>query len=355
MFRPTANPPSRFEEVHVTWDETAPPARLRVYDDDSKSILAKNDSPDLPFTWSLNPYRGCSHACIYCYARPSHEYLGWGAGTDFDTRILVKRNAAALLTEAFDAPSWRGEPILFSGNTDCYQPLEHRLGLTRACLDVCLRYRNPANLITKSNLIERDVGLLAELHRVARVHATVSIPYFDPRLARAIEPGAPTPARRLRALRTLADAGIPVGVNVAPVIPGLNDREIPAVLKAARAAGATRAGLILVRLPTSVAPWFQDRLREALPTRAEGVLARIRRARGGKLNDPRFGERMRGQGEEWETAEQLFRVWKERLGYADWVHTEPPATFRRPGEGRQVSLFGDTAPRSPAPKPPPSD
>ena len=171
MFKPSTNPPSRFEEVHIEWDEEAPPAKLRVYDDDSKSILAKNESPDLLFTWSLNPYRGCSHSCIYCYARSSHEHLGWGAGTDFDSRILVKRNAAALVTAAFDAASWQGEAILFSGNTDCYQPLEHRLGLTRACFEVCLRYRNPVSVITKSNLIERDVELLAELNRVASVRA----------------------------------------------------------------------------------------------------------------------------------------------------------------------------------------
>lgn len=339
VFKPSTNPPSRFEEMHVEYDEEAPPARLRVYDDDSKSILARNDSPDLPFTWSLNPYRGCSHACIYCYARPSHEYLGWGAGTDFDTRIVVKRNAAALLAAAFDAPSWEGEPILFSGNTDCYQPLEHRLGLTRACLEVCLRYRNPANLITKSNLIERDVDLLVDLHRAARVHVTVSIPYFDPTLARAIEPGAPTPARRLRALRTLADAGLPVGVNVAPVIPGVNDKEIPAVLRAARDAGATRAGLIMVRLPGPVAPYFEQRLREALPLRAAGVLARIRRARGGRLNNPEFGARMRGDGEEWAATERLFRVWCDKLGYASWPSWDGPSTFRRPGHGSQLALF----------------
>jgi DNA repair photolyase len=339
VFRPALNPPSRFEEVHVEWDEEAPPARLRVYDDDSRSILARNDSPDLPFTWSLNPYRGCSHACLYCYARPSHEYLGFGAGTDFDTRILVKREAPRLLAAAFDAPSWAGERVLFSGNTDCYQPLEHRLGLTRGCLEVCLRYKNPVSLITKSNLIERDVPLIAELHRVATVRATVSIPYVDPALARAVEPGAPTPARRLRALKSLADAGVPVGVNVAPVIPGVNDKEVPAVLKAAREAGARWAGLIMVRLPGPVAPYFERRIAEVLPLRAGAIMARIRRARGGELNDPRFGTRMRGSGEEWEATEQLFDVWRKKLGYEAWEHGDEPTTFRRPGEGRQLRLL----------------
>lgn len=340
MFRERANPPSRFEDVHVAWDDEAPPARLHVYDDDSKSILAKNDSPDLPFTWSLNPYRGCSHACLYCYARPSHEYLGFGAGTDFETRILVKRDAARLLAAAFDAPSWKGERILFSGNTDCYQPLEWRYGLTRACLEVCLRYRNPVSLITKSNLIERDVALIADLHRAAGVRATFSIPYFDPALARAVEPGAPTPARRLRAMRALADAGVPVGVNVAPVIPGLNDREIPAVLKAARDAGASWAGCILVRLPGPVAPWFETRLRDALPTRADGVMARIRRTRGGRLNDPSFGSRFEGEGAEWAATEALFALWEKKLGFGAWPEGEGPSPFRRPGAGVQMGLFG---------------
>ena len=314
----------------MEWDDEAPPARLRVYEDASRSILSKNDSPDLPFTWSLNPSRGCSHACIYCYARPTHEHLGFGAGTDFDTRILVKPDAPRLLAEAFESRSWAGDRILFSGNTDCYQPLEHRLGITRACVEVCLRYRNPITVVTKSNLIERDVELLAELNRVSSVHAVLSIPYLDPVLARAIEPGAPTPARRLRALRALADTGIVTGVNVAPVIPGLNDREIPNVLRAAREAGATFASMIMVRLPGPVAPWFEEQLRGALPTRAEGVLARIRRGRGGRLNDSRFGSRFCGSGEEWGATEQLFDVWKSRLGYAPQPQTSRASAFERP-------------------------
>lgn len=341
MFRPAANPPSRFEELRVEWDEEAPPARLRVYEDDSKSILAKNESPDIPFSWSLNPYRGCSHACTYCYARPSHEHLGFGAGTDFETRIVVKRNAAELLVDAFEARSWVGERILFSGNTDCYQPLEHRLGLTRACLEVCLLYRNPVSIITKSHLIERDTALIADLHREARARVTVSIPYFDPALCRIIEPGAPTPARRFRALERLAAAGVPVGVNVAPVIPGLNDKEIPKVLKAARDAGAQWCMLILVRLPLSVAPYFEQRLREDLPGRADAVMAKIRRSKGGLLNKTGFGERFQGEGEEWAATRALYHVWKERLGYAaDWPEEPPGTTFRRPGRGVQVGLFG---------------
>ena len=338
MFRPAANPPSRFEEVSVAWDEEAPLAKLRVYADASRSILSKNDSPDLDFAYSVNPYRGCTHSCIYCYARPSHEYLGFGAGTDFDTRIVAKHDAPRLLAEAFDG-SWEGARVLFSGNTDCYQPLEHRLGLTRACLEVCLTYQNPVTVITKSHLIERDVELLADLNRVSSVHAVLSIPYVDPVMARIIEPGAPTPARRFRAMRALADAGIPVGVNIAPVIPGLNDREIPNVLRAAREAGASFASMILVRLPGSVAPYFEERLRETLPLRAEGVLNRIRRGRAGQLNDPRFGSRFSGTGQEWEATEQLFGVWKARLGYSPRWPDSGPSAFRRPGEGTQLRLF----------------
>lgn len=344
MLRPVENPPGRFVATAVEWDIPPPPAHLQVFEDDSRGILARNESPDLHHRWSLNPYRGCTHACTYCYARPSHEYLAFGAGTDFESRIVVKPRAAELLAEAFEERAWEGESVLFSGNVDCYQPLEHRYGLTRACLAVCLRYRNPVALITKSSLIERDLDLLVQLHAVARVRVLVSIPFWDPTLSRAIEPGAPLPARRFRAIAALARAGIPVGVNVAPVIPGLNDRDLPRVLEAAREAGATGAGMILVRLPPAVAPYFESTLRARLPTRADGVLARIRRMRQGALYTAGFGDRMRGSGPEWEVIERLFAVTTERLGLArrpaDGGEPEPPTTFRRPGEGRQLGLFG---------------
>lgn len=322
-------------------------ARLQVFEDTSRSILSRNDSPDLFHRWSLNPYRGCTHACAYCYARPSHEYLSFGAGTDFDSKIVVKLDAPELLAEAFSEGKWEGETVLFSGNTDCYQPLEHRYRLTRACLEVCLRYRNPVTIITKSPLIERDLDILLLLNREARLRVVLSIPFFDPRIARAMEPGAPSPARRLRTIGVLSRAGIRVSVNIAPVIPGLNDRDIPRILQAAHAEGARRAGLILVRLALSVAPVFEARLRATLPERAEGVLARIRRARDGKLNNAAFGERMRGQGVEWEATEQLFRLWVSRLGMESRMgdgrsneEGDEPTTFRRPGEGRQMGLFG---------------
>lgn len=347
MLRSIANPPGRFDPTAIEWIEPPDLARLQVFEDHSRQILARNDSPDLSFRWSVNPYRGCMHACTYCYARPSHEYLSFGAGTDFETKIVVKPDAPALLRAAFEAPAWKGESVLFSGNVDCYQPLEYRYRLTRACLEVCAAYRNPVALITKGALVERDVDVLRKLRAESRVRVLFSIPFWDPEVGRAMEPGAPSPARRLRAMRTLADAGIPVGVNVAPVIPGLNDRDIPRILTAAREAGATRAGMILVRLAGSVAPYFEQTLRERLPGRAESVLARIRRARGGRLATPGFGERMRGTGPEWEAIEALFDVWTRKLGYdlpagggAEPAREEPPTAFRRPGGSRQIGLFG---------------
>lgn len=340
MIRPIANPPSRFAACAVDWDEPPELARLQVFEDDSKAILSRNDSPDLHHRWSVNPYRGCMHACAYCYARASHEYLGFGAGTDHDTKILVKPRAAELLEAAFDAPSWEGEAVLFSGNTDCYQPLEHRFGLTRACLEVCLRYRNPVTVITKSHLIERDAALLGALARATRVRVILSIPFFDPELARAIEPGTPSPERRFRAVRTLVDHGVPVGVNLAPIIPGINDRDIPKVLQASRAAGADRAMMILVRLVGAVAQVFEHRLREALPDRAEAVLARLRRMRKGELGTTKFGERMHGSGPEWEAIEQLFELWRDRLGFDTAESPPAPATFTRPAKrGQQLLLF----------------
>lgn len=341
MLRSITNPPSRFEAHHVDWDEPPGLAKLQVYEDDTGRILSHNDSPDLRHRWSLNPYRGCMHACAYCYARPTHEYLGFGAGTDHDVKIVVKPRAAELLAAAFEAPSWRGERVLFSGNTDCYQPLEHRYGLTRACLEVCHRYRNPVTVITKSHLIERDLDVLLNLRRDARVDVVLSIPFADAEHARRIEPGTPSPERRFVTVERLASAGIPVSVNVAPVIPGLNDREVAEVLQRAKRAGAGRAAMILVRLNGPVEEVFTERLREAVPLRAEGVLARLRRARLGEVGSTRFGERMRGQGAEWESTHRLFQLWCARLGLAtgEDQRDEPPTPFRRPSA--QVGLFSE--------------
>jgi len=338
MIRRTQNPPSRFMETHIEYED-APPATLEVYEDHSQTILSKNDSPDVPFTWSVNPYRGCFHACSYCYARPSHEYLGFGAGTDFERKIVVKREAAGLLEAAFRRPSWAGARVCFSGNTDCYQPIEKKLELTRACLEVCLRFRNPVGVITKSTLIRRDLELLKALHREAGLVVVLSIPFLDSEIASAIEPNAPPPAARLATVRALAGAGLPVGISLGPVIPGLNDRELPAILEAARSAGATWCGMIPVRLPGPVAEVFVQRLRETLPEHADRVLNAIRRMRGGALNQAEFGDRMRGQGPEWAATVQLFRLTRRRLGYSSPPPAPRPSPFRVPGQGAQVGLF----------------
>src|SRR3954470_8731519 len=319
-----------------------PPARLEVYKDHTREILATNDSPDVGFSWSVNPYRGCLHACAYCYARPTHEYLGFGAGTDFERKITVKPEAPKLLREAFERRSWKGELVAFSGVTDCYQPLEASYQLTRGCLEVCRDYRNPVCVITKAPLVERDIDLLVELSKVARVSVSVSIPLWDRDHARALEPQVATPQRRMQSVARLAPAGIDVGVNVAPVIPGLGDADIPAILEAAAKAGAKWAGFVFLRLPGSVAAVFEQRLREQLPLRADRVLSRIREARGGTLYDSRFGVRGRGEGPYAETARELFESTARRVGIATSFTGagEPPATFRRPDRpGRQLPLL----------------
>jgi len=313
--RPVSNPPNPYLSAHAEWLEPPPDARLEVFEEDARSILSENDSPDLSFRWSANPYRGCHHACAYCYARPTHEYLGFGAGTDFETRICVKRNAADLLERKLSSRSWQGELIAFSGVTDCYQPLEAVYGLTRACLEVCLRHRNPAGVVTKGMLVIRDADVLAALNRAARARVYFSIPFADDAMARKIEPGAPPPSRRFQAMKELHAAGVPVGVMLAPIIPGLNDRDIPRVLERAAACGAEQAGCMPLRLSGAVAGVFLERLRAALPDHAARVEARILDMRGGRLNDSRFGSRMRGEGAYWEGVMALFKQAAQRHGF----------------------------------------
>jgi DNA repair photolyase len=499
--RPTANPPSRFHDVTLTYEDGdgPPPASVTLLEDHSRSILSHNESPDLSFRWSANPYRGCLSACAYCldgetpillgngrtkrladvmpgdeiygtqsdkrgryytrtrvldhwrtrkeayrillangtelvasgdhrfltdrgwkfvmraeppmqrpffapderllgpgvsslarelegraleshpnlrvvsikplgvrdlydittgtgdfiangvvshncYARPTHEYLDLGAGSDFDTKIVVKRNAPELLRAAFDKPSWQGELVMFSGVTDCYQPVEAQLELTRRCLEVCLEYRNPVSVISKHALVERDVDLFAELSREAGFHMSVSLAWVDAELARAIEPWAPAPERRLRVIETLAKAGVRVGVMCAPIIPGLNDDQLVRVLERARDAGATSAGWVLLRLPGAVAPVFEERVRAALPLAADKILHRIRETRGGeKLYDPRFHTRGRGEGVYAQTIASLFETTVKRLGLNDRdAEREIPSRFQRPPrKTAQLSLFGD--------------
>ena len=348
--RPTANPPNRFHDHVVIYDdgEAPPPAQVALIDDHTRSILAHNDSPDLGFRWSVNPYRGCQHACAYCYARPNHEYLDLGAGTDFDTKIVVKRDAAALLRTAFDKPSWEGELVMFSGVTDCYQAIEATLGLTRACLEVCLEYRNPVSVISKSALVERDIDLYLALTEHARFGLSVSLAFSDNATARAIEPWAPSPDRRFKLIETLAAAGVPVGVMCAPIIPGINDSQLVPVLERAAAAGAAWAGWVLLRLPGAVKQVFEDRVRTAMPLAADKILHRIRETRGGdKLYDPRFHTRGRGEGPYAEMIRTMFDATIARLGLGHRgregsLYDDPaaPTTFRRPDKPTpQLSLF----------------
>jgi DNA repair photolyase len=340
--RPIDNPPNPWQSTHVEYlpehGDEVPLATLSVYEEEARSIVAENDSPDVPFRYSVNPYRGCFHGCAYCYARPSHELLGFGAGTDFERRIVVKRNAAELLHARLSSPSWKGEMIAFSGVTDCYQPLEASYGLTRRMLEVCLAFRNPVGVITKGALVERDVDLLAALARDARCTVYLSIPFADESMARAIEPYAASIARRFHALRVLSEAGVRTGVSVSPVIPGLNDAQIPEVLTRAREAGAQTAFMVMLRLPSAVRPVFVDRLRETMPLRAEHVLHAIRDVRGGELNRTAFGERMHGEGPRWQAIEGLFAAHHRRLGFVDASRFEHEGTsFRRPNA--QLGLF----------------
>lgn len=339
------NPPNRFEqlqyqplELDVEYEGEHPPYRTQFFDDTSRTILAKNDSPDIAFTYSINPYRGCEHGCVYCYARPSHEYLGFSAGLDFETKIMVKRDAPRLLEEALCKKSWVPQTVTISGNTDCYQPVERLLRLTRSCLEVFLRFRNPAGIITKNALILRDADILEEMARLNIVHVLMSMITLDPDLARKLEPRTASPSMRLQAIRELSRRGIPVGLNLAPVIPGLTDQEIPALLKAAADNGATGAAFSPVRLPGAVEPLFTEWIRRTYPDRAEKVINRIKSIHEGKLNDARFGSRMTGTGEMARMMSDLFSLHATRYGlHENW---RPLSTehFRRPA-GDQGELF----------------
>lgn len=345
MARPIDNPPNPWHSTHVEYLGDRPSAELKVYHERAKSILSKNESPDLPFRYSLNPYRGCFHACAYCYARPSHQYWDFGAGSDFERKLVAKVNAPEALEQTFNRPSWKGELIAFSGNTDCYQPLEASYELTRRSLEVCLRYRNPVGIITKGALIQRDVDVLAELSKVAHVHVNVSLAFIDPAVARGIEPSTPSPRKRLETIRVLSEAGINVGVGVAPIIPGLNEDQLVAIIEAARDAGATRAWYTLLRLPGPVEAVFVARLRESFPLRADKVLNALREMRGGQMNSSAFKERMRGKGPRWRATALLFEKTCERLGLEAsehpenyWSYESQGSTFRRPNAQLALGL-----------------
>jgi DNA repair photolyase len=291
------------------------------------------------FEYSINAYRGCEHGCIYCYARPTHEWLGYSAGLDFETKIFVKETAPALLREALGRPGWRPQTIGMSGVTDCYQPIERKLQITRRCLEVLAECRNPVAVITKNHSVTRDIDLLGELARFQAVRVLISITTLRPELQRVMEPRTSVPRDRLKALEALSGAGIPTGVMVAPVIPGLTDHEMPAILQAAREAGAGMAAFTAVRLPYGVKDLFADWLGRHFPDRKEKVLNRIRSMREGKLNNSTFGSRMSGEGLFAEQLRDLFRLARRKAGYPQAVEPLSAGHFRRPMRGGQMRLF----------------
>jgi DNA repair photolyase len=334
------NPAPRFDRLQIEPDpeeSERPGPKTQVFADHSRTILTRNDSPDIPFTVSVNPYRGCEHGCSYCYARPTHEYLGLSAGVDFETKIFAKLEAAALLRQELMKKSWKPEVVSISGVTDPYQPIERKLRLTRGCLEVLREFGNPFTLITKNHLITRDADILGEMASRKAAAAFITITTLDPSLSAKREPRASRPAFRLEAVRALAGCGVPVGIMIAPVIPGLTDHEIPAILAAAAEAGARHAGFVPLRLPGAVAPLFEDWLRRCFPDSVDKVLHRVRSMRGGKLNDPRFESRMRGEGEYAEQIRSLFKLYSKREGFNREDLELSTADFRRPGD--QLSFF----------------
>ncbi|MEJ2539142.1 MAG: PA0069 family radical SAM protein [Gemmatimonadota bacterium] len=337
------NPGNRFERLAVDrepWTTLQDPSpRTRFYRDRSRSVLVTNDSPDVGLSVGLNPYRGCEHGCVYCYARADHEYLGFSAGLDFETRIVVKEDAPALLRASLRRSSWSPRTIMLSGGTDPYQPAERRLRVTRGCLEVLAEARNPVAIITKNRGVLRDLELLGELAAHDAVAVTVSVTTLQRSLQKVMEPRTSTPLQRLDTIRTLSEAGVPVGVNLAPVIPGLTDQEIPAILEAAAEAGARWSGYILLRLPHGVKTVFADWLSRYRPDRRERILNRLREAYGGRLYDARFGVRGKGTGAYAEQIKGLYRSAARKHGLDGGIPTLSSAHFRRPAPEGQLELF----------------
>src|ERR687894_1167183 len=338
------NPKNRFERIEVKPEpgelDAEEPGPETVYlRDVSRSIIARNASPDIGFDTSINPYRGCSHGCIYCYARPTHEYLGLSAGLDFESKILVKEDAPELLRKQLSSPRWKPQVLSISGVTDCYQPVEKKLQITRRCLEVLTEFRNPVAIVTKNHLVTRDIDLLSELAQHDAAVVAVSLTTLDDDLRRVMEPRTSRPIRRLAAIQALARAGVSVGVMTAPVIPGLTDHELPSLISAAAEAGAGFAAYTPVRLPHTVRPLFEDWLARRFPERKEKVLNRIRSMRGGRLNDSRFVSRMRGEGIFADQISQLFDISCRRAGLEGKRFPRlSTAAFRRLGE-IQPGLF----------------
>ena len=350
------NPGNRFEttRLHVLGDhldrilidsDETPGQQIStiVYRDKSKEVINHVDpvkSPDIGYEWALNPYRGCEHGCIYCYARPYHEYLGFSSGIDFESRIIAKMNAPQLLREELAAPKWKGETIVMSGITDAYQPVEEKLRITRGCLEVMLECRQPVGLITRSKRILRDLDLITQLAAFDAVHVAVSLTTLDAKLAAKMEPRASSPADRLMTIRELSKAGIPVTVMTAPIIPAINDRELPALLEAAAEAGAVQAGFTLLRLPWQIKALFLEWVQRHFPDRAAHVESLIRGAHKGKLYDATHFTRRRGEGAFAEQIASVFKVFTKRYGLNEKRHPLSNAAFRKPAKGGQMGLFG---------------
>ncbi len=342
------NPAGRYERLdyepdpdYEDPDDPEPRPPTHFYRDTTRKIIASNDSPDVGFSFSVNPYRGCEHGCGYCYARPTHEWLGLSAGLDFETKIFVKEDAPDLLRRELLSPKWEPATIAMSGVTDAYQPAERRFALTRRCLEVLAEFRNPVGIITKNHLVTRDVDILGEMAGYGAAMVNISITSLDPALQRVLEPRAATPERRLDALAKLSAAGVPVGVMVAPVIPGLTDHELPAILKAAAEAGARTSGFVPLRLPHGLGALFGDWLERHVPDRREKVLNRVREMRGGKLNDPNFVSRMRGSGEYIDQLRALFHVTCAKVGLNRERSPLSTTSFRRPSPPPSPARVGE--------------
>jgi len=338
----SSNPVNRFEKTSYQpsqWDEPEDPSPHTVFlRDQTRTIINYNDSPDVGFEASINPYRGCEHGCIYCFARPNHEYLGFSAGLDFETKILVKEDAPDLLRRELASPRWKPQAIAISGVTDAYQPIERRLQLTRKCLEVLVEFRNPVVIITKNELVTRDIDLLRRLASFDAVLVFVSVTSLDAELARELEPRASQPARRLAAIEALAGARVPVALLVAPVIPGLTDHEMPSIIAAVAKAGAVAASYVPLRLPYAVAPLFEEWLTQHRPLQKEKILNRIRDIRGGRLNDPNFVTRMQGSGAYAQHLSELFELSCRKAKLNSRRPVLSAISFQRPGP-TQLGLF----------------
>lgn len=330
------NPANRFERIEVEYDPLefdpdAPAPKTEFFWDDTREIISWNNSPDIPFDAAVNPYRGCEHGCVYCFARPFHEYLGYSAGLDFETKIHVKRNAAALLRREFMKPFWKPQTVSLSSVTDPYQPVEAKLRITRALLEVFAEFRNPVGVITKNALVTRDIDLLGELAKHNAAGVALSITTLDESIARKLEPRTSTIEKRFQAVKQLSEAGVPVTVMLAPIIPGLTDSDIPGLVERAAQAGARRAAMLPVRLPHGVGPLFEEWLDAHFPGHKQKVLNRIREMRGGELNDGRFKKRMQGEGKQAEHLHAMFKLAVKKHGLNTERIEHSTAAFRRPG------------------------